>query len=194
MTDQIVGRESELGSIYGFLDGSAESPAGLVLEGEPGIGKSTLWLAAVASARERGFVVLVACPVQAERGLAHVGLGDLFDGVLDDVIGELSPPRRRALEVALLRDVVKGGDMRSLPFVMAAMSLMVSTAMAQDAVKVDPKHYSVVSENDQVRILKVHYGPHEKSVMHSHPNTVAVFLTDAKGTFTFPDGKSRTSQ
>ena len=62
---------------------------------------------------------------------------------------------------------------------------------AQDAVKVDPKHYSVVSENDQVRILKVHYGPHEKSVMHSHPNTVAVFLTDATGTFTFPDGKKQ---
>src|SRR6478736_5211248 len=68
---------------------------------------------------------------------------------------------------------------------------MVPLVSAQDAVKVDPKHYSVVSENDQVRILKVHYGPHEKSVMHSHPNTVAVFLTDAKGTFTFPDGKKQ---
>ncbi|MBI2682808.1 MAG: hypothetical protein HYX26_06255 [Acidobacteriales bacterium] len=61
---------------------------------------------------------------------------------------------------------------------------------AQDAVKADPKHYSVVSENDQVRILKVHYGPHEKSVMHSHPATVAVFLTDTNGKFTYPDGKS----
>jgi quercetin dioxygenase-like cupin family protein len=60
---------------------------------------------------------------------------------------------------------------------------------AQDAIKVDPKHYTVVSENAQVRILKVHYGPHEKSVMHSHPATVAVFLTDAKGRFTYPDGK-----
>jgi len=62
---------------------------------------------------------------------------------------------------------------------------------AQDAVKVDPKHYTVVSENAQVRILRVHYGPHEKSVMHSHPATVAVFLTDAKGQFTFPDGKKQ---
>src|SRR5258708_8547696 len=60
---------------------------------------------------------------------------------------------------------------------------------AQDAVKTDPKHYSVISENDQVRILKVHYGPHEKSIMHSHPATVAVFLTDANGQFSFPDGK-----
>ena len=60
---------------------------------------------------------------------------------------------------------------------------------AQDAVKTDPKHYTVVSENAQVRILKVHYGPHEKSVMHSHPATVIVPLTESKGTFTFPGGK-----
>jgi len=39
-------------------------------------------------------------------------------------------------------------------------------------------------------VLKAHYGPGEKSTMHSHPNAVAVFLTDAKGRFTFPDGKS----
>jgi hypothetical protein len=60
---------------------------------------------------------------------------------------------------------------------------------AQDAAKVDSKHYTVLSENDQVRILKVHYGAHEKSVMHSHPATVVVFLTDAKTQFTYPDGK-----
>src|SRR5713101_4475478 len=65
------------------------------------------------------------------------------------------------------------------------------TLCAQDAVKVDPKHYTVVTENDQVRVLKVHYGPHEKSVMHSHPATVAVFLTDAKAQFTFPDSKTQ---
>jgi quercetin dioxygenase-like cupin family protein len=68
---------------------------------------------------------------------------------------------------------------------------LVPIVSAQDAVKVDPKHYSVVTENAQVRILKVHYGPHEKSVMHSHPATVAVFLTDATGKFTFPDGKTK---
>ena len=68
---------------------------------------------------------------------------------------------------------------------------LVSIVSAQDAVKVDPKHYTVVSENDQVRILKVHYGPHEKSVMHSHPNSAAVFLSDAKGQFIFPDGKKQ---
>ena len=61
---------------------------------------------------------------------------------------------------------------------------------AQDAAKVDAKHYTVTFENDQVRVLKVHYGPGEKSAMHSHPNSLAVFLTDAKGRFVFPEGKS----
>ena len=69
---------------------------------------------------------------------------------------------------------------------------LVPILSAQDAAKVDPKHYTVVSENAQVRILKVHYGPHEKSVMHSHPATVAVFLTDANGQFSYPDGKKET--
>lgn len=68
---------------------------------------------------------------------------------------------------------------------------LASLVSAQDAVKVDPKHYTVVSENDQVRILKVHYGAHEKSVMHSHPDEVAVFLSETKGQFTFPDGKKQ---
>jgi quercetin dioxygenase-like cupin family protein len=65
-------------------------------------------------------------------------------------------------------------------------------ALAQDAVKVDGKHYKVETENAQVRVLRVHYGPHEKSVMHKHPATVAVFLTDADAQFTFPDGKKQT--
>src|SRR5204862_1528991 len=54
----------------------------------------------------------------------------------------------------------------------------------------DAKHYKVEFENDQVRVLRVKYGPKEKSVMHEHPNTVAVFLTDGKAKFHLPDGKT----
>ena len=70
---------------------------------------------------------------------------------------------------------------------------VVPVMSAQDAVKVDAKHYTVVTDNAQVRILKVHYGPHEKSVMHSHPDAVAVFLTDSTVRFTFPGGKTEDS-
>jgi len=63
-----------------------------------------------------------------------------------------------------------------------------SAVMAQDPVKVDPKHYTVEFENAQVRVLRIKYGPHEKSIMHRHPNSVAVFMTDGNTTFTFPKG------
>src|SRR5437879_4979742 len=43
-----------------------------------------------------------------------------------------------------------------------------------DPVKVDPKHYRVDFENDRVRVLRISYGPREKSVMHSHPDGMAV--------------------
>ncbi len=62
--------------------------------------------------------------------------------------------------------------------------------LAQDAVKVDPKHYKVEFENRSVRVLRVKYGPHEKSVMHSHPNSVAIFQRDGRVKFTYPGGKS----
>ena len=60
----------------------------------------------------------------------------------------------------------------------------------QDPVKVDPTHYKVEFENKQVRVLRINYGPHEKSVMHGHPAGVAVFLTDQRSKFTYPDGTS----
>jgi quercetin dioxygenase-like cupin family protein len=65
-----------------------------------------------------------------------------------------------------------------------------SVTRAQDPVKVDPKHYTVVFENDSVRVLRIYYAVGEKSVMHSHPDSVAVFLADQKAKMTHPDGKS----
>jgi mannose-6-phosphate isomerase-like protein (cupin superfamily) len=60
----------------------------------------------------------------------------------------------------------------------------------KDAVRVDPEHYQVDQENDRVRVLRARYGPHEKSVMHSHPAVVAVFLKDCRFRMTGPDGHS----
>ena len=64
------------------------------------------------------------------------------------------------------------------------------TALAQDAAKVDAKHYKVVFEDSMVRVLRVHYGPHENSPMHSHPNATAVFLSDMQSKMTMPGGKT----
>jgi quercetin dioxygenase-like cupin family protein len=68
--------------------------------------------------------------------------------------------------------------------------LAVPSVLAQDATKVDSKHYKVEFENAKVRIVRVHYGPHEKSVMHRHPDAVAIFQNDGKVKFTYPGGKT----
>jgi predicted ATPase len=81
---EIVGRDEELASLYAFVEEAHAGPAALVLEGEAGIGKSTLWLAGVEHARRQGFRVLSSRPTEAERSLAHVGLGDLLEDVLDE--------------------------------------------------------------------------------------------------------------
>ena len=81
--------------------------------------------------------------------------------------------------------------MRHLLVVVAALIACVARTYAQDPVKVDPKHYKVEFENDQVRVLRITYGPGEKSVMHEHPENVAVFLTDGQGKFTLPDGTTK---
>ena len=69
--------------------------------------------------------------------------------------------------------------------------VLATVALAQDPVKVDGNHYKVEFENAQVRVLRVKVGPGEKSIMHRHPNAVAIFLTDVNGKFTFPNGTTQ---
>jgi hypothetical protein len=116
MAVEIVGRGAELRSLAEFFETAPARPAALVLEGEAGIGKSTLWLAGVDAAREGGFRVLASRPAEAERGLAFAGLGDLFEDVLEEIVPLLPPPRRRALEAALLLEdtTTDGVDPRAL--------------------------------------------------------------------------------
>ena len=99
--ESFLGRERERAQIDELLERAATGLAELLFEGEPGIGKTTLWRAAVEAAREVGFAVLQARPAEAERALSFSALGDVFEPSLGR-LGELSAPRRRALEIPLL--------------------------------------------------------------------------------------------
>jgi DNA-binding CsgD family transcriptional regulator len=97
----VVGREPELAALHAFL--ADPGTRALVLTGGAGIGKTTLWEAGIAAARERGLRVLSARPSDAEAQLAFTALIDLLHGVDLGELGDLAAPQRRALEVALLR-------------------------------------------------------------------------------------------
>ena len=73
----------------------------------------------------------------------------------------------------------------------ALVCLATACSRAQDPTKVEPKHYKRDFENERVDVVSVHYGPHEKSVLHDHPGGVVVTLTEAHLRFTDENGKVR---
>jgi primosomal protein N' len=100
-----------------LLDAVADGPAGLMLEGVPGIGKTTVWCEAVESARRRGYRVLEAAPAEPDAQLGFAGLGDLLDRLPDEVLDGLSAPQRQAVDSALLLSPAPDApvDLEALP-------------------------------------------------------------------------------
>ena len=105
MSGGVIGRPGELEAIERFLDALAGGSAVLLLEGEPGIGKTTLLRAGVDGARRRGVRVLWCAASPSEARLSYAALADLLDGVEDGVLERLPVPQREALDAALLRSV-----------------------------------------------------------------------------------------
>lgn len=100
---QIIGRDDELAAADEFVERARERFAGFLVEGEPGIGKTTVWREIVAQAERQGFLVLSCRPADAEAKLSFSALSDLFEGVPSEAYESLETPRRRALDIALLR-------------------------------------------------------------------------------------------
>jgi DNA-binding CsgD family transcriptional regulator len=101
MSERILGRGVELQQVETLLADETPEARALVLTGDPGVGKTTIWEEGVRLAGERGLCVLAARPAEAEAALPFAGLGDLLDPVVDAV--ELPRPQRAALDRALQR-------------------------------------------------------------------------------------------
>lgn len=100
--ERLLGREEELGAITRLLDAPERLSCVAVLPGEPGIGKTTLWLAVTEAASHRGYRVLSCRPSEAESRFSFAGLTDVLGDSVDRVVPQLPPIQRRALEAALL--------------------------------------------------------------------------------------------
>ncbi|TML02597.1 MAG: hypothetical protein E6G36_11605, partial [Actinobacteria bacterium] len=100
----IVGRDAELDVLRDFVASIAGGASALVLEGEAGVGKTTLWEAGVAEAEAQGFRVLAARPAESETSLSFSGLGDVLDTALEDALAPLPEAQRRALRRAFVLD------------------------------------------------------------------------------------------
>jgi DNA-binding CsgD family transcriptional regulator len=127
---ELIGRDAEIGSVSRWVNLLTRRPAGLVIEGEAGIGKTSVWSRATSLAAERGARLLVARPVQAELTLGYAGLGDLLHGVAEQRILELPDPQAKALSAALSLGV---GPESSDPLLVARATLSLLRLLAAEA-------------------------------------------------------------
>jgi DNA-binding CsgD family transcriptional regulator len=103
MAERVVGRERELQAAAEFLEELERGPAALVFEGEPGIGKTTLWHEATALAEGRRIRVLACRPAESDMSLSFAALADLLGGIEFEHFAQLPRPQRVGLDAALLR-------------------------------------------------------------------------------------------
>jgi len=127
----VIGRSTEAEAVAAFLDSVADEPTALVVEGEPGIGKTTVWLSTLKTARKRGFRVLSARPSAAESVFAYAGLADLLHGVDASAFTGLPHPQLVAVDQILLRADVTSAptDQRAV----GAAFLSIVQRLADDA-------------------------------------------------------------
>ncbi len=149
---RLISRSVEFRAVAEFLLSTERQPTGLVIEGEAGIGKTTLWLAAVDQARERGFRVVSARVGQAESALAYAAVADLIGDVDPAVLAELPEMQRIAVDRVLLRASGEGPatDQRVVAAAVAAvvdrLSLDAPVLVAVDDVQwLDPSSQAVVA-------------------------------------------------
>ena len=169
----VIGRDNELAALEAFLADVEPGPTALVLSGEAGIGKTILWEVGVREAGGDYAYVLTCRGVEAEASLSFAGLSELLAPVFDEVADSLLPPRRRALEVALLRVEPGEATPDAHAIGLAVLDLLCALAergpvlMALDDLQwLDPASAGVVQialrrlRDEQVRLLAtVRLGP-----------------------------------
>ncbi|MCV7224024.1 helix-turn-helix transcriptional regulator [Mycolicibacterium elephantis] len=103
MTSGVIERPAEHRVVSEFLRTAEMRPSALVLEGEAGAGKTTIWLAGVDDARARGFQVLWARVGPQETTLSYAAVADLLSEVEPAVVDALPDVQRHAVDHVLLR-------------------------------------------------------------------------------------------
>ena len=66
---------------------------------------------------------------------------------------------------------------------------MTYTSILRDPIETDGDKYSVVLENERVRVLRYHDKPGDRTLQHAHPDYVLYAESSFRRRLTFPDGR-----
>jgi DNA-binding CsgD family transcriptional regulator len=119
----VIGRRGELAAVDRFVEGTRRSLGSLLVIGDAGIGKTSIWGEAIRRAATDGARVLRSASAESERSLTLGGLTDLLAEVSADDLAHLPSVQRHALEIALLRTEPTGQlpDQRTLSVATATL-------------------------------------------------------------------------
>lgn len=123
-TAVVVGRDRELAAIDTLLQDAQSGFALLTLEGDAGIGKTTLWQAALGRATAAGVRVVSTRPTEAEAALSLAGFADLFANAATAMVERLPPPQRDAFAAAMLQTPAPAHGIDERAMFAAALSLL----------------------------------------------------------------------
>jgi DNA-binding CsgD family transcriptional regulator len=131
---EVIGRDAELRVGADFLAVVRDGVRGLLIEGDAGIGKTTVWAELARKATDAGDLVLTTRSVASEAQLTLSALGDLLAPIGADAFEILPGPQRRALDAALLRAEPTGDAMQPRLLGTAVRTLLEHLAATQPVV------------------------------------------------------------
>ena len=120
----LIGRGAELAAIDDALGNAPGGPRRVVVEGEPGIGKTSVWREAIDRAAARGSLVLSRRPAQPESRLSFAGLGTCWARWRRLRTPACRPPGAARFAIALLRVEADDGALDPRPIGTAVISLL----------------------------------------------------------------------
>lgn len=130
----LIGRDRERDVATTFVAASASGPAALTIDGEPGIGKTSLLRHALGLARGAGSMVLECNPTPAESTMSFAALTEMLRDVPDSAFDAMADPQRHSLGVATLREAPAGATLDERAVGTGLASLLFHLARSQPVV------------------------------------------------------------
>ena len=119
-----VGRTEEVEVLEHFLDELPRGSRSLLIEGEVGIGKTTLLESLKASALDRSWQLLCASPVEAELPWEFAALTDLLGALPRSSVRHLPPVQQQALDVVVFRSEPPDRSVDGLTLATAVLTVL----------------------------------------------------------------------
>jgi hypothetical protein len=129
MPTAVVRRPDDQRTVGDFLEAVQTQASALLIGGEAGIGKTTLWLDSLERAHQCGFRVLTARAGQLETALAYTTVGDLLSEVAAPHMASIPDMQLQALNRVLMREDDDGPETNQRMIATAFQSVVEALAV-----------------------------------------------------------------